>query len=122
MGGVRCVQDNSDYVVAKAEIIWGYLVKFPSKPIPEKQTIVISIDAGLDNAEKATSQDIVKRITQMFILDNDNSEITIKVEYTELTWGVDILRHLENEIKNLLLNESSIAVMLRELLSLRLSH
>src|SRR5271157_1363906 len=36
-------RDNSDSIATKLDIIWGYLVKFPAKPIPEKQTTPIRL-------------------------------------------------------------------------------
>src|SRR5208337_1781537 len=40
--------DNSDsIVVTMLDVVWVYLVKFPTKLIPEKQSIGISIDTGI---------------------------------------------------------------------------
>jgi hypothetical protein len=40
------------------------------------------------------------------ILDDEGSEIAVKIEYTELTWGTDVLRHLEADLKNKIIVES----------------
>jgi hypothetical protein len=79
--------DNSDSVTTRSDIVWSYLVKFPSKPIPEKQTIAISFNTGVKDVDTTTRNDLIGRFIRWFILDDEGSAIAVKIEYTELTWG-----------------------------------
>jgi hypothetical protein len=92
--------DNSDSSTTKLELAWAYLVKFPGKSIPEKQTISVRINTGVSSLESSKNRDIVARFARFFIVDDDDSGVGIKIDYTELTWGIDVLRHLESNISN----------------------
>ena len=93
--------DNSNSFTTRLEIIWSYLVKCPAKPIPEKQTISITMNTGIGNSTDSIKRnDIFVTFIRWFVLDEEDSEIAVRIEYTELTWGVDVLRHLEADIVN----------------------
>jgi hypothetical protein len=100
---------NSDSVTAKIDLIWSYLVKFPGKPIPGKQTIAVTMDSGIDHAETIKLGDGgFSRVLRLFIFDNESSEISINIAYTEVTWGIDVLRHLEGDLTNRVISENKI--------------
>jgi hypothetical protein len=108
--------DNSDSSTTKLELIWSYLVKFPGKAIPEKQTIAVRITTG-GNSESGRRKDMVARFAKLFIIDDDNSGIGVRIDYTELTWGIDILRHLEADISNKFISEYWCVKAIRTIIS-----
>jgi hypothetical protein len=116
--------DNSDDRVTKIELIWNYLVKFPSKSIPEKQSIAVIFDTGqVERSIQDKSQDsvpidtIFKKFIKTMVLDNYSSVVSTKIDYSELTWGMDLLRHIESQVKNRIIVENSFLVMMREIFS-----
>lgn len=70
---------------------WTYLVKFNDKDVPEKQNIGLSINT-------ATGMTNRHRTPRHAVLIEENS-MTLSVEHTARTWGVDIESLLENHLK-----------------------
>jgi hypothetical protein len=56
--------DNSDSVTTRLNIVWSYLVKFPSKPVPEKQTIGISFNTGIRDVDTTTRNDLIGKFVR----------------------------------------------------------
>lgn len=84
---------KSDVLSNGIEIIWTYLVKFPGKTIPEKQEILFSA-----KTESARRKDLPK-ILAFDIPFPDPGLLRVKIMYTELTWGQDLLTHISSKIQ-----------------------
>ena len=88
-------------------VIWTYLVEFPGRDTPEKQEIELNIST---DRVRQKSYDPGRKFSGFFrwILEKDeyNSDINIAIFYTELTWGIDLLRYVENEIKKSFTNSN----------------
>ncbi len=77
---------------------WNYLINFPSKNVPEKQEIVISIGAPAVTGEtdaKETGNSFIS-----YLLSNHNSGFfNITIFATEITWGEDLMNTLKDRIR-----------------------
>lgn len=93
--------DISNIPATGVKLIWTYLVWFPGRGIPEKQEISVLISAD----EKGRAQQEIGNKTQravrdsVFLLTETMSRIKVAISYTELTWGIDVLNYIENELK-----------------------
>ncbi len=63
----------------QAQLEWVFLVEFSGKPSPEKQRILINFRTHSPKL-------------------NSYPTIEILIEHTDVTWGYDLLRHIENFI------------------------
>lgn len=78
------------------KILWNYLVKFPSKDIPEKQQITFSAHI---HREKNKNRDIVEKFINKYILSNlGRYTINYQIDHTERTWGDDLEHIISNEV------------------------
>jgi hypothetical protein len=97
--------DNSTSTVTGVDLVWVFLVQFPGRPTPEKESIAITIDTGrMKKKIQQIRNDSVTRYLAILLLDQD-PEIKVKIDYTEMTWGIDVLNHINNEITRALIDE-----------------
>jgi hypothetical protein len=78
------------------ELKWTCLIKFRGKNIPERQAIHVGFSTDI---KKEYSESV---LSYMFKIGGYNSPISIRIEHTDRTWGVDIdnlLRGHLNSIK-----------------------
>ncbi len=97
---LKTFDELSNSPTTKVGITWAYLVKFPHKPTPEKQEIELSIDTG--NVRKklnSRNSNATFNALSRAMLGTDGPEINIKVGYTDLIWGTEVIRHIEDEIR-----------------------
>lgn len=113
--GFEAFSDSSEWPTTKIEVSWTYLIQFPNKSIPEKQTISIVVDTGVIQSNNSKMLNRSLRVLASFLFDESESEIVIKLEYTEYSWGIDLLRHIETEFKSRFIYENSIKKFTREI-------
>lgn len=88
-------------------IVWTFLVQFPNKSIPEKQSVTFSA-MGTTPTEGSLNW-AFKRIEGHFVWDESTS-ISIRVEHTERTWGADIENLLANQVEQFTEQDSAWAI------------
>jgi hypothetical protein len=95
------------------DLVWVFLVQFPGRPTPEKQSIAITIETGETKRNMQKTRD-----DAVVVWFANSEEIKIKIYYIELTWRIDMLNHIDNEIKRRLKDEFALIRRLRSILSL----
>jgi hypothetical protein len=86
----------------KIALSWTYLVQFPNVDFPQKQMISLSYDVDKNIANNSSQrrdrQGILSRIA-LYLGDIDlRPEIKVRIDYTEFTWGTDLLRHIDDQL------------------------
>ena len=97
----RAFNDLSLSPTTGVTIVWTYLVWFPGRSVPEKQEISLSISSDVRKDRKREIGEDFRRALRdaLFDLEESRSAIRVRVSFTELTWGIDILNYIENELK-----------------------
>jgi len=93
--GFVTFRDMSRTVSVGADIIWTFLIKFPSKATPEKQEI--RFRAFTYKAFQSGKPENYNR--DRFLAEGDE-DLFYSVQYTDLTWGEDISNHITNLIES----------------------
>lgn len=88
-----------DIETVRLLLVWDYLISFPKKGAPEKQTIEISIRARPMVRDVESEEDFVVRIGEARTV-RGIVGISINVRYTERTWGEDIMSLLTNHFES----------------------
>jgi hypothetical protein len=73
---------------------WTYLIKFPNKPFPEKQLVLISFDT----AGRSVAFQGVGAVQLSY---REPNPITLRIEHTDRTWGADIEALLRGHLEML---------------------
>jgi hypothetical protein len=75
-------------------LTWTYLIKFPTKPFPEKQLIQLSF---------ATEREAVtfQSVGALRLAYHEASPINLRIEHTDRTWGADIEALLRGQLEML---------------------
>jgi hypothetical protein len=86
----------------KIALSWTYLVQFPKSDFPEKQVIAVSFDVDKNIANNTTRAQFkegwfARRVRNLVNLDLE-PQIDVRIDYTEFTWGTDILRHVDDQL------------------------
>ena len=93
-----------------AHLTWTFLVLFPDRKVPEKQTIEISIITNTEKQMPFYDEDL-----PFFLMHSPKKGyITFQISHTARTWGGDIEALLSGHIKNLLQPASKIRNYIRE--------
>lgn len=91
-------------------LLWDFIVQFPSKNFPEKQTIEISFNTSpmlgfdIDDEPIFTSYDYSEF---------GRGHITYRIEYTARSWGIDIESLLQNYLKSITKKVSPLKAFIR---------
>lgn len=88
--------DVSNSPTVGIDITWVFLIQFPTKNVPERQSIKIR---AFSNRYQSFPTGRIKVVGSHFIFADDTiSALEIRIEHTELTWGEDIFNHLDKAI------------------------
>jgi hypothetical protein len=86
-------------------LTWIYLIRFQQKQATEKQQIELTFRSNIDSSDRIIEDDIIIRsITRCY----HRSEIVLKIDHTDRTWGTDIESLLTGHIKTLQIQETKI--------------
>ena len=100
---LNSLQDFKEYSEVKplfclgATLSWTYLVKFQQKSTPEKQQIDLSFHAAMAEEEHV----IQYNPSEMRFIDISPSRISLRINYTERTWGNDLDSLLDGHIRTI---------------------
>ena len=115
----RAFVDISTALTSGIDIVWTYLVWFPGREIPEKQEIAISISSSeADRREREIGSNSIRRLRRSIIWPEEpTSRIRVIIHYTEVTWGIDVLNYIENELRKAFAPDNTLVATLRVWLS-----
>jgi len=91
-------RDISNEVCGAVEMGWTYLVKFPSKELPEKQEINFRIAVDEKFKERKTQSRYGFFNDYLKVGADADSLAKIEIAYTDFTWGEDIQSHVTRYI------------------------
>ena len=85
-------RDLSNSETVGAEILWTFIVKFPTSQVPEKQEIrFVARTKDLDTTNHS------KRRLERFLFPN-SEQMNLDIFYTNVTWGEDLMVVVSNHI------------------------
>jgi len=88
---------------------WTYLIKFRFKEIPEKQTIELSFKSDLKSQNSSLEEYVGSKHSHF-----SSSNISLTINHTERSWGVDIEALLTGHLRTFFVYESKAVVFLRD--------
>lgn len=83
------------------KITWIYLIQFPDKDYPEKQTIEIFFNSKTRKIKDTLQDDIVHTSKKGYVI--------IDIDHTARTWGSDMENVIVNHIESILLKENKVS-------------
>jgi len=113
--GFRTYRNISSDVCVGVELSWTYLVKFPSKELPEKQQIdfIITVDEEYKERKLESKYSFRNYIS---LASDKNAIVRIVIEYSDFTWGEDILSHVARYVESSLKKPDLVARSIRYLI------
>jgi hypothetical protein len=103
----------------KIALSWTYLVQFPKSDFPEKQVISFDVDKNIaNNTTRIRSKEgwFARSVRNLGDIDLE-PQIDVRIDYTEFTWGTDILRHIDDQLIRCIRPESTVKRGLQQLTS-----
>jgi hypothetical protein len=90
----KSFRDISAFETVGIELVWTFLVKFPSPDVPEKQEIRFS--AKTTNLDRGMARR--KLLSYFDNLTFESEELLLEVYYSNITWGEDIMMTVSNHV------------------------
>lgn len=97
-------------ISTQVHLSWVFLIQFPDRAVPEKQTIDVSFLTSLRVKEGYADVDETILRSSLSV---KNGCITVRIEHTARTWGADIQGLLDNHLQNLLAHEPPVRALVR---------